>query len=140
MISYLNKCGFKLFHLNPNNTFVDKQYNSEMFFINNKYFYFSKRNKNNKDIVRCAYILAYLGKYTEVFYLLKKNKIEIEIFKKVLSDTNYYYRLLMSYYPYSKIFYKTLQFVRRILSLIKVDVPFLETEAFFVTMAYYQKK
>lgn len=140
VISYLNKCGFKLFHLNPNNTFVDKQYNSEMYFINKRLFYFSKKNKKNKDIITCAYILAYLGKYTEVFYLLKKNKVKIETFKKVLSDTNYYYSLLMSYYPYSKIFYKILQFIRIILGSIKIKIPFLETEAFFVTMAYYQKK
>lgn len=117
LIAFLIKKNFILLTISPAVTWYDKSISSDILFIN-KRIVLAKSNSDRVSLKKALKILLSLGKITDVLIILRTNNLPIKFIEKELKNANRFYKYIIHYYPYSKIFAYTYNSIIKLLNII----------------------
>ena len=141
LIAFLNTAGFQLLDISSSSDYLEKKITSEMFFLNLEKISSENDSKKKEKIIEISWLLASLGKFTDVMFLLKTNHIDIKIYEEILKNVNLYYKFLFTFYPFSKILMFFFSIISRAFNTINLKIKIFEdTKSFFLNLKNFKKK
>ena len=119
-IGHLDRKGFSLLNISPAVMWFDKCITSDIFFINKRIIQ-PKTTIEKKIFENTIQILLAFGKITDVLILLKINNFSLDFVKKQFANSNIFYKILIDYYPYTKVIAIASNLIIRFLKLLRLS-------------------